>query len=91
MAETENPPLDSKDWEVVSRAYEDYPILAFILAQHLDTVKVLIQHSPEGGEAAIAGLDRAIDCLFYLLFSIKWVVLRICEQWPDNLHRNLRR
>jgi hypothetical protein len=66
MADSENPPLDSEDWKVVFRAYEEYPILAFILAQHLDTVKVLIQHSPEGREAAIAGLDRAIDCLFPL-------------------------
>ena len=63
MPESESPPLDAEDWDIVFRAYEDYPILAFILAQHLDFVKVLIQHSAEGREAALAGLDRAIEAL----------------------------
>lgn len=63
LAHNENPPLDSEDWQIVFEVYEGYPILAFILAQHLDFVKVLIQHSAEGQDAAIAGLDRAIEVL----------------------------
>jgi hypothetical protein len=55
--------LDYEDWQIVFEVYEGYPILAFILAQHLDFVKVLIQHSAEGRESAIDGLDRAIEVL----------------------------
>jgi hypothetical protein len=61
--QTESPPLDSEDWQIVFEAYEGYPILAFILAQHLDFVKVLIQRSAEGRELALEGLDRAIEAL----------------------------
>jgi hypothetical protein len=63
MAESVMPPLDCEDWAIAFQAYAEYPILAFILAQHLDFVKVLIQHSPKGQEAAITGLERGIDAL----------------------------
>ena len=62
--EIESPPLDAEDWDIVFQAYAEYPILAFILAQHLDCVKELIQQGPNGRTTAIAGLDRAIDSLF---------------------------
>ena len=41
MPDNESPALDSKDWEIVFRAYEEYPALAFILAQYLLSVKTL--------------------------------------------------
>jgi len=59
----ESPPLDAEDWNIVFQAYSDYPILAFILAQHLHSIKELVQSSPENRTEAIAGLDRAIESL----------------------------
>src|SRR5687768_5659125 len=59
----ESPPLDAEDWTIVFQAYEEYPILAFILAQHLDSVKTFIQQGPQGRKEARAGLDRAIESL----------------------------
>ena len=63
MSESESPPLDAEDWNIVFQAYAEYPILAFILAQHLTTVKTLMQAGREGREEAVAGLDRAIESL----------------------------
>jgi hypothetical protein len=63
MPQSESPPLDAEDWDIVFQAYAEFPILAFILAQHLDCVKALIQRGPEEGIDAIAGLNRAIECL----------------------------
>ncbi len=62
MVENESPPLGEEDWNVVFRAYEEYPVLAFILAQHLDTVRRLIQHPAKRADA-IGALDRAIETL----------------------------
>ncbi|HXQ33044.1 MAG TPA: hypothetical protein VN843_03360 [Anaerolineales bacterium] len=59
----ESPPLDAEDWQIVFAAYADYPILAFILAQHLHSVRELIRGTPENIAEAIAGLDRAIEVL----------------------------
>jgi hypothetical protein len=59
----ESPPLDSEDWNIVFAAYADYPILAFILAQHLHSVRELVQRGPEETALAVAGLDRAIESL----------------------------
>lgn len=61
--DSEGPPLDAEDWDIVFGAYEEYPILAFILAQHLDCVKAYIQNGREGREKAAAGLERAIESL----------------------------
>ena len=66
MPESEGPPLDSEDWNIVFQAYGEYPILAFILAQHLDTVRQLIGRGPQGIAEAVAGLDRAIESLMPL-------------------------
>jgi hypothetical protein len=63
MTESESPPLDSEDWNIVFQAYAEYPVLAFILAQHLDTVRQLIRRGPEEIADALAGLNRAIDSL----------------------------
>jgi hypothetical protein len=59
----ESPPLDSEDWDIVFAAYAEYPILAFILAQHLHSIRELVQRGPEDTALAIAGLDRAIESL----------------------------
>ena len=61
--DSEGPPLDAEDWNIVFQAYSEFPVLAFILAQHLETVKELIEQGPEGRAEAIAGIDRAIECL----------------------------
>jgi hypothetical protein len=63
LAQNESPPLDSEDWEIVFQAYEGYPILAFILAQHLDFVRELIERGAEERELAVDGLDLAIEAL----------------------------
>jgi hypothetical protein len=61
--ESESPYLDAEDWEIVFQGYAEYPILAFILAQHLDCLKTLIHEGVEGRERALEGLDRAIETL----------------------------
>jgi len=61
--QTESPLLDADDWNVVFQAYGEYPILAFILAQHFACVKELIQRGPQGAIQAIAIVDQAIDSL----------------------------
>ena len=58
-----SPPLDAEDWKVVFQAYAEYPILAFILAQHFQCVKDLIEGGPQGAIQAIATVDQAIDNL----------------------------
>jgi hypothetical protein len=59
--DNESPPLDAEAWDIVFQAYAEYPILAFILAQHLEGVKSLFFRGPK--HEAIAALDRAIDSL----------------------------
>jgi hypothetical protein len=63
MIESENLPLDSEDWNIVFRAYEEFPVLAFILAQHMAHLKELIQRGREGRAEASAAIDRAIESL----------------------------
>jgi DnaJ-domain-containing protein 1 len=60
MVEIENPPLDSEDWKIVFQAYADYPVLAFILAQHLDYLKKLSRADAE------AAIERAVESLMPL-------------------------
>jgi len=62
MSQNESPPLDHEDWEIVFQAYAEYPILAFILAQHLDYLRDLIEQKDDR-ELAIDGLDLAIETL----------------------------
>jgi hypothetical protein len=59
----ESPLLDAEDWNIVFQAYTEFPILAFILAQHLHGVKTLIEQGPKGATEAIGGIERAIECL----------------------------
>ena len=61
--ESESPPLDAEDWEIVFKAYEEYPVLALILAQHLDCLKTFVQSGREGRERAVEAIDRAIESL----------------------------
>ena len=63
LAQTESPPLDPEDWQIVFAAYEEFPILALILGQHLECLKTFIQRGPEGQLEAVAALDRAIETL----------------------------
>jgi len=60
---TGNPYPDSEDWQIVFQAYAEHPVLAFILAQHFECVKGLIQGGPQGAIEAIGTLDLAIDTL----------------------------
>lgn len=62
LSQTRSPRLDSEDWEIVFQAYEAYPILAFILAQHLDYLRDLIEQKNDR-ESAVFGLDLAIEAL----------------------------
>ena len=61
MAETDSPPLDSEDWEVTFQAYAEYPILAFILAQHFNYLKELVERGRKA--EAVVALDLAIESL----------------------------
>lgn len=63
MLQNETPLLDREDWEVVFQAYAEYPILAFILAQHFYCIRDLIHGGPQGAMQAIAIVDQAIDSL----------------------------
>ena len=61
--DSESPPLDHEDWQIAFQPYSAFPDLAFVLAQHLHSVVKLIEQGPRGTAEALAGLDRAIDCL----------------------------
>jgi len=61
--DSELPPLDHEDWRVAFQPYFNFPDLAFILAQHLHGVTKLIEQGARGTAEALAGLDRAIECL----------------------------
>jgi hypothetical protein len=61
--DSESPPLDAEDWNIVFQPYSKFPDLAFILAQHLYGVTKLIEQGSEGTAEAMAGIDRAIECL----------------------------
>lgn len=61
--DSESPPLDHEDWQIVFRAYAKFPDLAFILAQHLHGASKLIEQGPETALEALAGLERAVECL----------------------------
>jgi hypothetical protein len=60
---SEDPYPDAEDWQVVFQAYADFPVLAFILAQHFDCLKELIRRGPQGAIEAIATLGQAIESL----------------------------
>jgi hypothetical protein len=55
--------LDNEDWDIVFQAYEEYPILAFILAQHLDSIRTFVEGNQQQRKQAIAGLNQAIGRL----------------------------
>jgi hypothetical protein len=61
--DSEPPPLDAEDWRIAFQPYANFPDLAFILAQHLHGVTKLIEQGARGTAEALAGLDRAIECL----------------------------
>ena len=58
---TENAPLDAEDWQIVFEPYAQFPILAFVLAQHLTALQDLAQSDAEKTTAAI---NRAVDELY---------------------------
>ena len=61
--DSEPPPLDAEDWQIAFQPYSNFPDLAFVLAQHLHGVTKLIEQGARGTAEALAGLDRAIECL----------------------------
>ena len=61
--DSESPPLDCEDWRIAFQPYENFPDLAFVLAQHLHSVTKLIELGRLGAAEALAGLDRAINAL----------------------------
>ena len=63
ITDSESPPLDCEDWRIAFQPYENFPDLAFVLAQHLHGVIKLIELGRLGAAEALAGLDRAINAL----------------------------
>ena len=61
--DSESPPLDCEDWRIAFQPYENFPDLAFVLAQHLHSVVKLIEQGRLGAAEALRGLDRAIAAL----------------------------
>lgn len=61
--DAESPALDAEGFDIVLTVYADQPVKAFILAQHLDHLKALIQSGPQGALAAIATIDLVIERL----------------------------
>jgi predicted transcriptional regulator len=55
--------LGDEDWQIVFQAYAEQPILALILAQHLECLKGLIDQGPTSVIEAQAALNRAIKNL----------------------------
>jgi hypothetical protein len=62
--DSESPILDAVDFDVVFTVYTDQPIKAFILAQHLDHLKALIESGPQGALLAIVVIDLIIERLY---------------------------
>ena len=60
---SESPYPDAEDWQVVFQAYAEFPILAFILAQHFDCLKGLVERGPQGAMEAMGTLNLAIESL----------------------------
>jgi len=61
--DSESPPFDHEDWQIAFQPYSNSPDLAFVLAQHLHGVIRFIEQGRLGAAEALAGLDRAIECL----------------------------
>jgi hypothetical protein len=58
---TENPPLDTEDWQTAFEPYAQDPICAFMLAQRFAVLQEFVQSAPVKATAAI---NRAVDCLY---------------------------
>lgn len=58
---TENPPLDVEDWQIIFYPYVTYPLLALVLAQHLSALQDYVQSDPVEATAAI---NRAVDAIY---------------------------
>jgi hypothetical protein len=63
-ANTENPPLDTEDWELAFEPYEGHPGNALTLGFKFVVLKRYITVEPLKLQEAIEGLDRAMDVLF---------------------------
>ena len=59
-SDNESPILDAVDFDVVFTVYTDQPVKAFILAQHLDHLKALVESGPQGALLAIVVIDLII-------------------------------
>lgn len=61
-ANTENPSLDTEDWQIAFEPYQGQPQAALTLAYHLADLKRSI--ATLNMHEAIAGIDQAIDSLY---------------------------
>lgn len=61
--DSESPPLDCEDWRIAFQPYENFPELAFILAQHLHSVsrKAQIESAIAAVKAIIAASGGSFD------------------------------
>src|SRR6185295_15321520 len=98
--DSESPPLDCEDWRIAFQPYENFPELAFVLAQHLHSVTKLIEQGRLGAAEALAGLDRAIDALMphtrfadthfreiARKFYLRAVAGKLLAEQEDEIHR----
>ena len=98
--DSESPPLDCEDWRIAFQPYENFPELAFVLAQHLHSVTKLIELGRLGAADALAGLDRAINALMphtrfadtryreiARKFYLRAVAGKLSTEQEDELHK----
>ena len=98
--DSESPPLDHEDWRIAFQPYSAFPDLAFVLAQHLHSVTKLIEQGRLGSSEALAGLDRAIECLMPQTrfadtryreiarkFYLRAVAGKLSTEQEDELHK----
>lgn len=57
--------LEVENWKIVFKVYSRHPILALTLAYQLIALKQSLQRGQKGIPDAIAGLDLAIESLYW--------------------------
>lgn len=61
---TENPALDTEDWEIALDPYGEDPGAALTLGFHLMTLKRYLDEEPPMIREALDGIDCALEVLF---------------------------
>jgi hypothetical protein len=64
MVESESPPLDFEDWEIVLEPYFAHAEAALGLARHFAAIRESLKHTPPDVLPAVDALDLAIEALF---------------------------